>query len=179
LSKADKDYFYKNFELAEYQVNFYPLFVERGHFILCESAVLCYITPNNWLTINTNKKLRKFILEQSKIAITNFYAQVFEAAAVDSSIIIFQKDLKDLNASVSLYEYNLLDGFKLIYKSSSDFFLRQKDYVINIELLKDSFTLNLLNKIEERSTELRMLQMSRLDYKPTKLEKASQFKPKR
>ena len=91
LTDADKRYFYDHYELAEYQVNLYPLFVEKGTQLLNSTGILCFITPNNWLTINTNKSLRKFVLNKSEALIVNFYTRVFESADVDSAIVVFRK----------------------------------------------------------------------------------------
>jgi 23S rRNA G2445 N2-methylase RlmL len=150
LSVQDKEYFYDHFELAEYQVNLYPLFIEKGHYFLREKGLLSYITPNNWLTINTNKKLRKFVLAQSEIQIVNFYAQVFESAAVDSAILIFKKGSD--HPRVTLLEYT--DGFKLVKQSSPSYFLTQKDFLINIESFKNVEGMSLIEKMESCATPL-------------------------
>jgi len=112
------------------------------------SGVLSYITPNNWLTINTNKDLREFILKKSNIIIVNFYDKVFETASVDSSIIIYQNSINSPDI-VSLYNYE--NSFELIKKSSTEFFNNIKDFVINIELLKNESNFKLINKIENNS----------------------------
>jgi adenine-specific DNA methylase len=52
-----KKYFYDNFELAEYQLNLYPLFIEQANRLLKKEGIFSFITPNNWMTINTNSKL--------------------------------------------------------------------------------------------------------------------------
>lgn len=150
LTDEDKKYFYKNYQLAEYQVNLYPLFIEKGTWLLRANGCFCFITPNNWLTINTNKKLRKFVLGQSDITIVNFYARVFESAAVDSAIIIFRKSVA--NQHIALYEYT--DGLKFIEKADCDFFLSQRDHVINIEAFKGSGNYELIVKIESWSDRL-------------------------
>lgn len=150
FSQDDKKVFYKNYKLAEYQVNLYPLFIELSSNILRADGALCLITPNNWMTINTNKNLRKFVLEQRDIKIVNFYAKVFATACVDSSIILFRKGSS--NKKISLYEYT--DDFHLIAHESTDTFNKNRDAVINIEALKDNDIAILLEKIECRSISL-------------------------
>lgn len=150
ITVQDKGYFYNNFELAKYQVNLYPLFIEQGYNLIKSTGVFCYITPNNWLTINTNKHLRKFILEQSSVKIVNFYAKVFDNASVDSSIILFSKSGE--NKIVDLLEYT--DSLTLINRSPADYFLTKKDYLINIESFKNNQSLDLIDKIELVSIEL-------------------------
>jgi hypothetical protein len=144
LTQESKSHFYNNFELAEYQVNLYPLFIELGHCLLKENGIFSYITPNNWLTINTNKKLRHFILNKSNIKIINFYAKVFDSAAVDCAIVFFKKSNE--NHNVELMEYN--DDFKTVKNAVADDFLNKKDYLINIDYFKNTNTVSLLDKIE-------------------------------
>ena len=150
LTKEYKDYFYKHYELSEYQVNLYPLFVELSTNILRRNGILCYITPNNWMTINTNKKIRKLILNQSDIIIVNFYARVFETASVDSSIIIFRKG--NMNNCIKLYEYE--NSFNLISEKETEHFKKEYQLIINIEALKHDSSLSLISKVESNSAPL-------------------------
>lgn len=150
FTAESKQAFYKNYTLAEYQLNLYPLFIEQGHRLLNRRGVLCFITPNNWMTINTNTKLRRFVLNQSGIVLVNFYARVFESADVDSSIIMFRKDGAD--KQVRLYEY--VDSFSLITQRDAAFFLGLTDHIINVEAFKESGTTDLLLRIEAKSDRL-------------------------
>jgi len=150
LTEESKSYFYENFELAEYQVNLYPLFIELGDKLLKENGFFSYITPNNWLTINTNKKLRQFILAKSTIKIVNFYMKVFDKAAVDNAIVLFKKSNE--NSCISLLEYE--EDFKLISQSSTDEFLNKNDFLINISSFKNSDVPLLIEKIELNSVKL-------------------------
>jgi adenine-specific DNA-methyltransferase len=152
-TQADKQYYPKHYQVTEYQLNLYPLFIEKGYNLLKNKGLLDYITPNNWLTINTNKKLRKFILDNSNIKIVNFYAKVFESADVDSSIILFEKSQQ--NKSIELWEYT--DNFYSIFATKTNYFLQQKDYIINIEAFKNTEALSLLEKIELPSIQLKTI----------------------
>jgi len=153
LTDESKSYFYENFELAEYQVNLYPLFIELGDRLLKENGFFSYITPNNWLTINTNKKLRQFILAKSSIKIINFYMKVFDKAAVDNAIVLFKKSNE--NSCISLLEYE--EDFKLISQSSTDDFLNKNDFLINISSFKNSDVPSLIEKIELNSFSLNLI----------------------
>jgi hypothetical protein len=144
FTKESKAYFYKNYTLAEYQVNLYPLFIEMGCNILKNNGYLAYITPNNWMTINTNKNVRKFILEKSNIQIVNFLAQVFESVAVDNSIIIFSKSKS--NSNIKMMEY--IETFDVIKELDAGYFLQQQDYLMNIDILRNDSVIQLLTKVE-------------------------------
>ena len=146
----DKQYFYKYYELAEYQLNLYPLFVEKGTHLLRPGGALCFITPNNWLTINTNKAMRKFVLGQSDVTVVNFYARVFESADVDSAIVVFKRS--DDNHRIRLFEYT--NSFQFVKEADCEFFLRQREHVINIEAFKSGGAAELMQKIESHSIPL-------------------------
>ncbi len=149
----DKNFYYANFELAKYQLNLYHLFIEQGVRFLCKDGIFTYIVPNNWLTINTNKGLRKFILGKSNIQVVNFYKKVFETADVDSSIVLFSNSEK--NQQISLFEAQSKSEISLIKQTECSTFLSKKDYVINIELFKNGIIPLIIDKIELKSIELK------------------------
>lgn len=154
LTAEAKRYFYANYTLAEYQVNLYPLFIERGDRLLADQGTLTIITPNNWLTINTNKKLREFVLARSSILIVNFYARVFETADVDSAILIYEKGSH--NPHVRLLEYT--DTFHELKSAPASFFASQRESLINVEMFKGSGgELDVIAKIESNSVSLKLL----------------------
>jgi hypothetical protein len=153
ITQAAKDYYYANYSLAEYQVNLYPIFIEAGSRALTKHGVLCFITPNNWLTINTNRKLRQFVLAQSKVSILNFYARVFASADVDAAIVLFHAgNAHSKTESVQLLEWTT--GPELIADTPKAQFLSQRDAIINIEALKSGETGGLMTKIEANSRPL-------------------------
>ena len=152
MSQEDKEIYYKKFALAKYQINLYHLFVEQGVNLLNNKGSFAYIIPNNWMTINTNKDFRKYILSHSNIAVTNFYKQVFENADVDSSILVFSKDQND--EIIRLNEAIQIDKIKLIKEVSKQVILSQKDFIINIELFKGDDNYNIILKMEEHSKPL-------------------------
>ncbi len=153
ISQEDKNYYYNNYQLAKYQINLYHLFIERGDSLLKKDGMFAYIVPNNWMTINTNVDLRKFILSRSNIKVVNFQKKVFEAADVDSSIVLYQKN--DRNQVVELLESPQLEHIIPIYSCDTDIIFKQKDYIINIDLYKNLENYNIVNHIEKVSRELK------------------------
>ena len=149
MSQEDKDIYYKKFALAKYQINLYHLFVEQGVNLLNDKGTFAYIIPNNWMTINTNKDFRKYVLGKSSIKITNFYKKVFENADVDSSILIFSNALKD--SFVWLNEAVKVDKIETISKTTRERLLSNKDHIINIELFKSNEFISIIDKIEASS----------------------------
>jgi len=153
MTNMDKTYYYKNYILSEYQINLYPLFIEKGTNLLKNNGILCYITPNNWLTLNTNKKLRQFILKQSNINILNFYKRVFKSADVDAAIVSFKKSNSEITCeNIELAEWE--KEYTFICEIEKEKFINSKDFIINIEALKGNKTFDLLNKIEDNGVPL-------------------------
>ncbi|MDI9312406.1 MAG: N-6 DNA methylase [Limnohabitans sp.] len=152
FTKEEKRFYYENYKLASYQINIYPLFIEKGDSLLKDGGVLSYIVPNNWLTLNTNKDLRELILSKSNINIVNFYAKVFENASVDSSIILYTKN-NSTNSKIKLIEFE--KDFKLIKEEHTSYFFNKPDYIINIESLKDNTFGFVLEEIENNSNLLK------------------------
>ena len=149
MRQEDKEIYYKKFTLAKYQINLYHLFVEQGVNLLNSKGAFAYIIPNNWMTINTNKDFRKYVLGKSSIKITNFYKKVFENADVDSSILIFSNALKD--SFVWLNEAVKVDKIETISKTTRERLLSNKDHIINIELFKSNEFISIIDKIEASS----------------------------
>ncbi len=152
MTDEAKAYYYKNFKLAQYQVNLYHLFVEQGTNLLTEGGVFAYIIPNNWMTINTNKAFRKYILTKSDVQILNFYQRVFESAEVDSSIIIYRN--KDAESNVRLSESVTKEEFNLIKTIPASVLLSEKDYVINIDRYKNDSFSDIMIQIESKAVQL-------------------------
>jgi hypothetical protein len=144
--KEEKNYFISNYKLAVYQLNLYILFLEKSTNILREKGLLSFIMPNNWLTINSAKSVREYVLNHSDIGIVNFTSKVFENANVDTAIVMYSKG--NDNSIVKLYESNVSENIHLIQTLNSSFFLSKTDVIINIEALKNSSLYELIEKIE-------------------------------
>jgi hypothetical protein len=151
ISDDNKTYYYENYEIAEYQINLYPLFFERGTNLLAKNGYLIYITPNNWLTLNTNQKLRRFILEKSNITIVVFYKRIFANADVDPAIVLFQ-NTKSTGGKIKLAEWD--KQCNIIGEIEKQKLLATKNCIINVEAVKENETFNILDKIENNSVPL-------------------------
>jgi len=146
FSDSDRKFFNTNYSLAAYQLNLYILFLERGTNLLKSHGRLAYITPNNWLTINSAKVVREFVLYQSNIDVINFYAKVFEDASVDTSILMYEKGAHTPN--ITLYESSGADDLSRVHQDKTSYFLEQRDAIINIAAFRSGSTNGLLAKIE-------------------------------
>jgi type I restriction-modification system DNA methylase subunit len=70
----------------------YTLFYELGIQLLRQNGVLCYITSNKWMRAEYGNKLRKYILDHSTpLKLIDLGAGIFDAAAVDTNILLLTK----------------------------------------------------------------------------------------
>lgn len=145
-----KDFFKTHYEVAQYQLNTYALFIERAFQLLKAEGFLAFIVPNTWLTIQSYSSLRRFLLKNtSTLKIINIHDKVFSAANVDTCLLIARKGS---GGQVILGEF--IDGaIELVgdYKES-DF--PAPDYLINIALQKDVDGMSIVKKILEKSNPL-------------------------
>ena len=71
----------------------YCLFYERGYKLLAQNGTLAYISSNQWMRTNYGKKLREFFATRTapQTLIDFGDHQVFQAATVNSNIIVIKK----------------------------------------------------------------------------------------
>ena len=149
----NKDYYYTHYTVAKYQINLYHLFIERANQILQKEGLFSFIIPNNWLTINSNKDLRQFVLQKSNISIVNFKYKVFKGAEVDTSILTFKK--ANGSSTVNLFISEKEGNFRVVHECDTNVFLNEKDFVINIDAFSNNSFIPLLQKIENGSSLLK------------------------
>jgi type I restriction-modification system DNA methylase subunit len=91
------------YETAEYKVDLFHLFIERGVGLLKDGGELGFITPNQWLTLKYNKKLRNFILFRTQIEEIviqdNF---VFDGVTVHTCLLFLEKKKSNSKHLVSV-----------------------------------------------------------------------------
>ncbi|MBI5159091.1 N-6 DNA methylase [Candidatus Micrarchaeota archaeon] len=92
LPSDEKQYFIDTFDSATGQFDLYGLFIERSIRLLREGGLFGFITSNTYLSNKHFKKLREFILKNTKIrAIANLGESVFKDAHLDVAIILLEK----------------------------------------------------------------------------------------
>lgn len=87
------NYYLNTYSLSEYQTNTYTLFIELAYKLMRDGGTFSYIIPNNFLTIQSNSKVRKFIVNKcSEVVLINSLDKIFADASVDNCIAFFKKD---------------------------------------------------------------------------------------
>lgn len=151
--KEEIEYF-KKYNVSQYKVDLYHLFIERGVNLLNVDGVLGFILPSTWMTQQFTDQLRKFVLSKSKInQVFNLTFKVFDQADVYTEIIILTNqvpkpghDIEFLNASLG----NFYSPVSL--KEKQSVFLNNDGFIINHRTL--SITGKLATSIIERNKRL-------------------------
>lgn len=150
IDEAQKVYFYNHYKHQSIQLNTFGIFVERCYELLRPSGLLGFITPNNWLTIDTFASLRKFLLESTReIKIINILDRVFAAANVDTAIVLFEK-----GKPTSLLVAEMKNKTEVFSRRMELATIKPPAYILQISLLKDSSSQDIIKRIEACSQPL-------------------------
>lgn len=97
IDESLKDYYTKNFPLAQYKLNLYILFLERM-FQIFKKGIVSFIIPKSLLINTYFAEMRRYILSKSKVTeLFTITEKVFEDAEVGSSLIITFEIQKDID----------------------------------------------------------------------------------
>ncbi|MCX6829638.1 MAG: N-6 DNA methylase [candidate division Zixibacteria bacterium] len=150
LTQNEKAYFYRHYKHQSAQLNTFGLFLERSHAIMRQGASLGYITPNNWLTIDSCAPLRSFLLQNTAdITVVNILDRVFAAANVDTAIVHLRKGKA---TKVRLSE--MKDGHIVFSRAAELTIFKPPQFILQISLVKDERIQKILGKIESASKPL-------------------------
>ncbi|WP_121515293.1 TaqI-like C-terminal specificity domain-containing protein [Petrotoga sp. HKA.pet.4.5] len=110
LDEQSKKTFRRKFTTAVGQYDLFNLFIERAYQICKELGVVCFITPDRFITNIDYEKIRKFLLDKTSLKqVIALGDGVFENVGMPSAILIFQKVIKkDNNVLVSPLFYREL-----------------------------------------------------------------------
>ncbi len=119
FSEDMKKYYLATYKVSEYQANTYTLFIELAYKLMHKGGTFSFIIPNNFLTIQTNAKIREFITKQtSDVVLINSLDKIFADASVDNCIIFFKKNEPNWIQVSELKN----DEFTTLGEVTSDFF---------------------------------------------------------
>jgi len=95
--------YYNQYSVAQYKMDLFNFFVEKGISILKPSGLLGCIVPNQWLTQKYTNKLRRYILEYTKvIEIFVFDYPVFRSVNVYTALVFFEKNKLKNNHNIKI-----------------------------------------------------------------------------
>jgi hypothetical protein len=124
--EGEVDYL-KNYPVAQYKIDLFHLFTQKGIDLLKKGGELGFIIPNQWLTEKFTDKLRKYILDKTSIQeIVVFNHYIFADAKVFTALIFLQRyDGKNNEAIIikkpeivyEAYDIEEQESFKIDQKS--------------------------------------------------------------
>lgn len=132
ISKELKEIYSKIFESAYDKLDLYVLFIEKGINLVKKYGIVAYITPWNFLANLYSFKIRKFILDNTKIKFfLKLPSKVFDSAIVDNIIFVFSKnnsneenqivfdDIFDKNKIITINQKSFLEAPKYVFSIPS------------------------------------------------------------
>ncbi|GAA6325732.1 class I SAM-dependent DNA methyltransferase [Fusobacterium ulcerans] len=137
------------FYSANGKYDFYVLFIEKAFHILKEKGTVNYICPSYFYKRNYGKKLREFILSNSKIKIIIDFSdnQIFETAQTYTCIFLAEKNKQNKESELKIG--NSLDKENYYIKQNN---LKEPQWIIEkneenelIQKLKENSKLKLKN----------------------------------
>jgi methylase of polypeptide subunit release factors len=145
FNKEEKNYYYENFKLQQYQLNTYLLFIDLGIRLLKIGGYFGYIVPNNWLTINSFSKLREFLIKNvGELKIINAVEAIFAQVSVDTCVLLFCK-----TDPTKIFLGELTEGTPPTLREYKPEEFLKNDFVININKAGDKKTGSILEKLKD------------------------------
>jgi len=121
----------RRFQVAEYKLDLYHLFLQRGIELLCPSGRLGFIVPNTWMTLPFTGKLRRYILGTTSISqLVIFDNRVFPEADVHTALLILSKSEADARHSVLVRQVRTASSANDI-SATRAVHVRQKSWLLN------------------------------------------------
>jgi len=151
------NYFKEKFKVAQYKIDTYHLFFEKGICNLREGGLFGFITPNTYFLNIYLSNLRKYILDNCKILkVVVIPKEVFIDASVDTAILILQKESNEKERKNNKIEVLELKDFSqgIIIKQEiiQKNFYETTDCVFNVKI--DAKDNNLIQKINRNTISL-------------------------
>ena len=137
-----------NFQTAQYQLDLYVAFIERGVSITCQNGFISYIVPNSWLKNMMMSECRKFLLNNLDIKeMVPSLANVFPDASVDTMIFVGIKQKIENETQINEFRDK-----ELYFKHSvnQERFVLNDGFVFDVEVSKE--VLPIINKMTTSSS---------------------------
>jgi type I restriction-modification system DNA methylase subunit len=133
LDDGTKNYINKHYKTAQYQIDLYVSFMEKGTEILKKDGAISFIVPNSWLKNLKMSDCRKYVLNNLDftIIIPNL-DNVFPDASVDTLVFVAEKN-NSSNQKIDIVEVADKQAF-LKHQINQIRFLNNDGYVFDVEI---------------------------------------------
>ncbi|MFH1933795.1 MAG: N-6 DNA methylase [Pseudomonadota bacterium] len=116
----------RNYNVAQYKLDLFHLFIQKGVDLLSQNGLFGYIVPNPWLTLQFTNKLRHYLLQKTSILkIVIFDHLVFQSADVHTALVFVKKCSVKADHRVSVKNPREARQSLSIEKAPSNFVLQK------------------------------------------------------
>jgi type I restriction-modification system DNA methylase subunit len=155
VSNSELNYYLNKYtNSAEYKVNSFALFIEKGIDLLKKGGIFGNIVPSTLLSNQYLAKIRKYILEQSKFQVlAELGKNIFENAIADVCIILLLKENSSKNKVQVLSNVkNLPEGDYKIQNINQKLYRDNKDFIFETRI--NDVDRKIIQHIESKSVSL-------------------------
>ncbi|KAB1067599.1 N-6 DNA methylase [Tamlana haliotis] len=133
LDEGTKKYINKHYQTAQYQIDLYVSFMEKGTDILKKEGAISFIVPNSWLKNIKMSDSRRYVLNNLdfNVIIPNL-DNVFPDASVDTLVFVAEKN-NSSNQNIQIIEIAEKQVF-LKHHINQSRFLKNEDYIFDVEI---------------------------------------------
>ncbi|MFA6518096.1 MAG: Eco57I restriction-modification methylase domain-containing protein [Candidatus Shapirobacteria bacterium] len=133
----------------------YSLFYEKGIQLITNKGCLCFISSNKWMRTSYGSKLRSFLSKLNMLNLIDFAGfQVFETAAVDTTIALVQRSENLNKLEAAHFKDNYVQGDDI-----RDYFNKNKVDLKNLDsepwFIGGYETISLKSKIEHEGVPIK------------------------
>lgn len=131
-------FYRQKYGVANYKVDLYHLFIEKGISIINTTGVISLITPSNFTTNNYCVPLRKYMLEELSIKNIIYYDENVFQANVNNLVFIGCKGYKQGN-SILMFKARKKDNDWEFFDSSiieQSFYMKDDNIIIHVDSME-------------------------------------------
>ncbi len=110
-----------NYLTYEKTGDIYSLFYELGYSLIRSKGLVTLITSNKWMRAGYGESLRKFFVERTDpLALIDFAGvQIFDAATVDTNILMFAKDKNRQQTQACMVKDKVLNNLSVYFRQNA------------------------------------------------------------
>ena len=150
ISNVDKQYFWNTFGTFKAKSDIFVCFIERGIKLLRQGAVISFIVPHTWTSLESFVHLRQFIFENCKILkLVQLPKKVFQEATVETCIFVLEREYLERKRLTNDIIVERLDsaGNKSEIKRFKQSKIRD-NYLYNFELYSENSANTIFQKLD-------------------------------
>ncbi len=144
FDSIEKDYIMKNFETVAWRGESYIAFIELSLNMGCKNGYTSMIVPDTWMSLKFSEDVRTLIFASGSLKqIVALPTNVFEAAAVDTSIYVLEK--KIINKNIPKIEFSSETHVTVYPKDASINSIDTKNEIVYDQLAWAKNTYKIIN----------------------------------